>query len=400
MIEVEKAEEIIRKHPYGAKAETISLDASMGRVLAEGLVADRDFPPFDRVMMDGIAITHRLCTSDSRRFKIAGTVGAGYAPEVSFDPAHCVEIMTGAVLPQPYDTIVRYEDVEIEDGYAKVLVDGVTQGAHIHRQGSDKVAGEVIVPAGRRMSASEIGVAASTGYASLSVLTLPRIAVIATGDELVPVGGKPSPYQIRSSNEHVVEAALSQWGQEVDRMHVNDAQQDVEKLITSAIDQYDVLIFLGGTSKGKYDFVPDALKKCGVKQHFHRVKQRPGKPLWFGSKDSSVHVFALPGNPVSAFMCLQKYILPWLNNSLGVPIKTVKAMLEEDVQFESPLTYFMQVQCRNENGQLFARPIEGRGSGDLANLVNSDAFLQLPAERSSFKHGELFPLIPFRSFLS
>ncbi|NND07379.1 MAG: molybdopterin molybdotransferase MoeA [Saprospiraceae bacterium] len=400
MVDVEQAEEILRRHPFKPQIESVTINASVGRVLAQSMVADRDFPPFDRVMMDGIAICHERLAAGDRRFPVEATVGAGSNPATSFSEAGCVEIMTGAALPAPYDTVIRYEDVRISDGYAEVLVDAVVKGKSIHWQGSDKRAGDIIATAGRLIDPALIGIAASTGYAQLDAWSWPKIAAIATGDELVPVEQTPNAYQIRSSNEHVIEAAFAQLRVPVDRMHVNDNQDEVENLLKTCLEDYEVLLFLGGTSKGKYDYVPEILGKYGIDQHFHGVKQRPGKPLLFGSKGDSIFVFALPGNPVSAFMCLQRYVIRWLKNSLGLDASRSLATLQEQVKFNPPLTYYLQVECKVEDGRLWASPQEGRGSGDLANLTKSNAFMQLPAGRDVFEKDEQFPIIPFKPILS
>ena len=160
--------------------------------------------------------------------------------------------------------------------------------------------------------------------------------------------------------------------------------------------QYDVIILSGGVSEGKFDYIPKALDECGVKKLFHKVQQRPGKPFWFGKNDKGVLVFALPGNPVSAFMCLHRYLLSWLEKSLGVRKQNLYAVLNEDFTFTPKLQYFLQVKLHvDQKGCLIATPVEGNGSGDFANLAATNAFMELPLERNNFTKGEVFKIWTF-----
>jgi molybdopterin molybdotransferase len=166
--------------------------------------------------------------------------------------------------------------------------------------------------------------------------------------------------------------------------------------VAELLSRFDVLILSGGVSKGKFDFVPNVLEECGVQKKFHEVSQRPGKPFWFGSTTSGKVAFALPGNPVSTFMCYYKYVNPWLIKSAGGNPTQHHAILEKDVSFQPKLTYFLQVRTTNIDGRLVARPVVGGGSGDFANLKDVTGFLELPPDRSTFSAGEAFPYIPFR----
>jgi molybdopterin molybdotransferase len=157
------------------------------------------------------------------------------------------------------------------------------------------------------------------------------------------------------------------------------------------------LILSGGVSQGKFDFIPGVLEELGVKKIFHQVSQRPGKPFWFGASGKGKIVFALPGNPVSTFMCFNRYVKPWIQKSLGVETKNQFAVLATDFSFTPKLTYFLQVAVKNEEGRLVAYPNAGGGSGDFENLKNIDGFLELPREKTDFKAGEFFPLFLFRS---
>jgi molybdopterin molybdotransferase len=178
--------------------------------------------------------------------------------------------------------------------------------------------------------------------------------------------------------------------------HIYDQKDFVIDSLKVIAEDHDVLIVSGGVSKGKFDFIPEALESINVKKLFHQVSQRPGKPFWFGESKKGKIVFALPGNPVSTYMCFYRYILPWLWKSLHVSKEQQYAMLAEDYTFQQKLTYFLQVTVKNEGGKLMAYPDAGGGSGDFANLKKVTGFLELPLDKSIFKAGEVFPYYPFR----
>lgn len=394
MISVSEALALLYKHPIRLEKETIELKQALGRVLAEPIYADRDFPPYNRVAMDGIALNHSAFSTGQNRFLIEKTLAAGDHQYSLKGESRCVEIMTGAVLPFGCDTVIPYEDVDIEAG--EVMVNVIPRsGMNIHWRGTDRKAGDIIVAQGTTIAAPEIGIAATVGGASLTVFKVPAICLVSTGDELVPVEETPEPHQIRSSNVHALKASLSCYDSPVVLEHLPDDKETVEKVVLELLHKYHIIIFIGGSSMGKFDFLPNALKSAGVREHFYKVKQRPGKPLWFGSLRNHF-VFALPGNPVSSFLCLEKYFKYWLNNSLGLPYKEESARLNSDFTFEPDLTYFLQVGLKSEDGVVIASPVQGGGSGDHANLAGADAFLELPHERSYFTKGESFNLVKFR----
>jgi molybdopterin molybdotransferase len=201
---------------------------------------------------------------------------------------------------------------------------------------------------------------------------------------------------VRRSNTYAIEAAMRTLGWHGDPYHLPDEKQVLQRSLEKMVEAYDVIILSGGVSQGKFDFIPQVMEAIGVKKVFHQVSQRPGKPFWFGVSAAGKTVFALPGNPVSTFMCFYRYILPWLRKSIGVEEKGAYAILAEDFTFQPPLTYFLQVAVKNEGGRLMAYPDAGGGSGDFANLKKIDGFLELPATSQSFKAGEAFPYIAFR----
>ncbi len=400
MISVREALNTILNNTIPLSAEIIPLEASLGRVLQEEIAADRDFPPFDRVTMDGIAIGHEFFKKGQRAFTVEGRHMAG-SPTVSLKSLNnCLEVMTGATIPTGTDTVIRYEDVRIDNDIATIQIEEVNPLQNVHRQGTDRKASDLLIKPGTLITASEIGVMATVGKSEVRVTALPKIAIISTGDELVNVDQQPAPHQIRKSNVYTIQSALNTYCCQAELFHIADNKEATVNEIGVISETFDVLILSGGVSKGKADYVPDALEELGFKKLLHRIKQRPGKPFWFGSKpESNKVVFAFPGNPVSTFLCYQKYFKPWMRKSLGLPSqKAISARLSEDFYFKPELTYFLQIETSSDpsTAQLLAKPIEGHGSGDLANLLFTDAFLELPDDRSEFKAGEIFPVINFK----
>jgi len=382
--------------PLGS--ESIPLSLALGRVLQEDWHTDRDLPPYDRIMMDGIAIVYEPYKSGQRIFKIAGIAAAGSVQQQLENNTHCLEVMTGAVMPKNADTVIRYEDIVIKDGTA-TIIDGAKVKPHqnVHKKGLDRKAGELIVAKGTTIGPAEIGVGASFGKVTVKVSRLPKVMVISTGDELVEIDQTPLPHQIRKSNVYQIKAALDLWGLAVDIEHLNDDKTEIKNKLSQYLESYDALILSGGVSKGKFDFLPEILESLNVEKLFHRVAQRPGKPFWFGKKDGCT-VFALPGNPISSFLCLHKYFREWLILAVGSgKTDVVYGQLGADVEFSPDLTYFLEVRLESDaSGQAIAHPSKGNGSGDLANLVKADAFIELPQGRNEFKKGEAFPIYKIR----
>lgn len=399
MLSVTDAFASIQQHLLPLPAETISLTEANGRVLRQAVRADRDFPPFDRVAMDGIAIRYADYAAGQRTFRMAGAQFAGQPQQTVAEAGTCLEAMTGAMLPTGADTVVRYEDVTTADGQATVTIEDVLEGQHVHHRATDRRAGDELMRVGTQLGPAEIAVAVSVGQVNVAVSALPRVALISTGDELVGVADTPLPYQIRQSNTFMLQAALRSLGVAATVHHIRDDQNllriELQRLLTTN----DVLILSGGVSAGKADFVPGILMELGVRQHVHKIEQRPGKPLWFGtSSDESGQrtVFGLPGNPVSTVLCACRYVLPYLRASLGLPPELTRyAQLAEPVTFRPPLTYFLPVRLTNEpDGHTLAHPLPGSGSADFANLLDANAFMELPAERSEFSAGEAFRVWP------
>lgn len=400
MIRVEQAEKIIQSETRDFGNEKVKVQLSLGRVLAENIYADRDLPPFNRATVDGIAIASNAYRKNIRTYTMKATQAAGEAPVAITSENECIEIMTGSALSETVDTVIRYEDVEIKNEIATIQLNSIVKGQNIHKKGADKKQGEVLVNARQNITPSIIGVCASVGKTTILVKKLPRIVVITTGDELVDADKIPSPYQLRRSNDFTINAVLQQYNLQADILHVKDNYTNIRKELSRYLKLYDVILLTGGVSMGKFDYIPKVLHELKVKQAFHKVQQRPGKPFWFGTHQSGVVVFAFPGNPVSTFLCLHRYFLPWLEASLGVNSQLpLQALLNKNVTFNAPLQYFMQVKLWvNKKGQLLAEPLEGNGSGDFTNLVSANAFMELPLEKNEFKKGEIYKVWPYSDF--
>ncbi|MFD0749079.1 molybdopterin molybdotransferase MoeA [Mucilaginibacter calamicampi] len=392
MVTVEQAEELILNNAGDYGAEIILFNESLGRVLAETIKADRDLPPFNRVSMDGIAIKFADFEQGIKTFKIIGIQAAGDAPVNATQPGECVEIMTGAALPGAVDTVIRYEDLEISDGKATLQIGDIKKGQNIHFRGADRREGDIVLTPGRVITPAVISMVASVGETELRVKRKPRVVIVSSGDELVDVAAKPSPYQIRRSNNYMVKAVLAGLGIDAAMVHIPDEPEAIKSTLQQCLVNFDVLLLSGGISMGKFDYIPQVLKDLQFEQIFHKVQQRPGKPFWFGKHENGVVVFAFPGNPVATFMCTQRYFIPWLNKTLGAESKpAVYAALNEDIAFEPALQYFLQVKLSfGDDGRLFATPVEGNGSGDFANLADTDAFMELPLNKNEFKKGEVY----------
>ncbi len=399
MITVEEALQTIGQHTKDFGTRKVPLNEATGRVLKEDLFTDRALPPYDRVTMDGIAIQYAAFESGQKTFSIAGIAPAG-APQISLkNDRQCLEVMTGSILPQNVDTVIRYENLDIANGCATIQMAHLKKGQNVHRKGEDRAKNSLVVSKNTLISSAEISLAATIGKTHLEVARLPKTMIISTGDELVPIGKKPLPHQIRKSNVHCLKATLLQYGMVADTHHLDDNFEQIKKDLKKIIDQYEVVLLSGGVSKGKFDFLPTALDALEVQKLFYKIKQRPGKPFWFGKAKNGALIFALPGNPISSFLCTQYYFVSWLINSLGLSEKTPPyGILTADYTFKPDLVYFLQVKIGyNNKGQIVASPISGHGSGDLANLVDADAFIQLPRGKDLFKKGEAYPLIFYRN---
>ena len=392
MITVDDAEKTILCHALGMETVLCPLPRAHGKILREDICADRDLPPYDRVTMDGIAIAHSAWKQGCRRFKIEGTAQAGQAQaRLENKKNGCIEVLTGAVLPEGCDCVVPYEDLQ-NDGTESVISDKAThrKNQNVHPQGTDSKKGDVLLKSGCALLSPQIEIIAAIGLASVEVSKAPSVAVLSNGNELVDLGKEILPYQIRISNSYAISAALGNAGcANVSMFHARDDQRHLERVLKGILKDFDMVIISGGVSVGQFDFVPGVLKSLGVKMIFHKVNQRPGKPLWFGQTQDKTPVFALPGNPVSSLICAHRYILPGLRKSMGAtPLPPEFVTLDQDIVMDESMTHFFPVQLKSHtDGLLIATRMPYFGSGDFVSLGESDGFIELPDEKKSFRAG-------------
>ncbi len=399
MISVTDAEQMIDARLTRFASASRPIDHLAGSILRQAIVAERDQPPFDRVTMDGIAIRFDDVSRGTRRFDIAGMQAAGMAPMAMHQGDACIEVMTGAVMPSGCDTVIAVEQTRREGSQLVVSAEYLPQrGQFIHRRGSDCVAGETLIEAGARIRAPEIAVIAANGYRAVDVSAQPRVAILATGDELVDVGAPVADWQIRRSNDRALAALLASRGlSDVTLEHIADDREELKTSIARQLDTRDVLILSGGVSMGQRDFVPGVLRELGVERVFHKIAQRPGKPMWFGVGPNGQAVFALPGNPVSVLVCATRYVAPSLLRAMGrVAPAPSRVTLAEPVDFAGTLTYFVPVRLQPDAAGLpVAMPMPTQTSGDFSALTQTDGFVELPAEKSHFPAGFIATYYPW-----
>lgn len=395
LLSVSDAEALISDHVHVLPPEKRAVADCAGRVLRENVAAERDQPPFDRATMDGVA----LSSGDAAGTLRVTAIGAAGAPAVHYSGAGtCVEIMTGAVLPTGCDLVVPIEQTARRDNDIS-LHENATRlpWTFVHRQGSDHGAGHPLLAAGERIDATRMAVLVSAGVATPSVTRMPRICVLATGDELVDVDQPVAAHQIRRSNDYALQTLLAQHGWlDVTRCHVADERAAVGATLRATLAAADVLIISGGVSKGRYDFVADELAAAGVRKVFHRIAQRPGKPMWFGVGAEQQLVFALPGNPVSALVCLRRYVIPALRAQSGVTAAaTRQVMLGEPIHFKPALTWFAAATVSTSGATRRANVHPVNTSGDFTALAGTDGLLEFPANATDFDAGALLEWYPW-----
>jgi molybdopterin molybdotransferase len=390
-----EAEAAIRARVPTLPAEIATLNALPGGVLREPIVASRDQPPFDRVTMDGIALSSAAFAEGRREFRVAGIQAAGSQRMLLSSPDACFEAMTGAVLPQGCDCVVPVERITIEDGVATIAEDvPVSAGFNIHHHGVDCRAGEVLLEPGTRVGAPELAVIAANGLMRASITRRPRIMVISTGNELVEPGQPVSDWQIYRSNVYGLLTALQRRGySELAHDHLPDDLDTLRTRLRSHLTTHDVLIMSGGVSMGRYDYVPRALTELGVNMVFHKVEQRPGRPMWFGVGENGKTVYALPGNPVSTLICLGRYVFAGLDAAMGAasPPPVERIPLAQEFEVKPSLTLFVPVKLVRGDAPTTAEPRPTKGSGDFTSLIGTDGFVELPPGPGVIAAGTLVP---------
>jgi molybdopterin molybdotransferase len=381
-----EAEALVRAQVRALPLELRPLESLAGSVLAQTVRAERDQPPFDRVTMDGIAFSCAAWREGRRRFRIAGVQAAGTPPLQLADAEQCLEVMTGAIVPRGCDVVVPIERIDVHDGWATVEDNvPVEPFLNVHTRGVDCREGDMLLATGVRLGAPELAVLASAGLPRAQVHAEPRVLIIGTGDELVAPGEPIEDWQVRRSNTYALRAALALRGfTRLAEDHLGDDPALQQERIATHLATHDVLVLTGGVSMGRFDHVPRTMQALGVREVFHKIAQRPGKPLWFGIG---------PRNPVSALVCLVRYVVPGLLAMMGS-----RAVAAETIPLGAPfrvkpaLWYFLPAQLERSALQgVVAMPRPTRGSGDFVSLLGTDGFIELPPGPAEYPVGHLAP---------
>lgn len=398
MIPIEEADTLLRAGLRALPPARVALERAEGLILREDVRADRPYPPVDRVCMDGIAIRHDDWAKGVRCFRLAGMARVGRPRPLLGGAGDCLEVATGAPCPEGADTVIPSEWVTLEGDWVHIREGAdAAPGRNVSPQGSECPEDAVLIRAGRALTAPCIGVAASVGMRRLLVTPRPRLALLSTGDELVGVGDNPEPWQLRRSNP-IALASLFRSCAGVKTFSSTDAPGPLLEAIGSALDSSDILVVTGGVSAGRFDGVPRALQEAGIRQVFHKVAIRPGKPLWFGIAPGNRPVFALPGNPVAALICARRFVAPVLLSLSGHPPHPPLpgARLEAVLPPLGGLVRFVPVRRGDgPRGKSLLFPVSVRGSGDFAGLAHSDGFAEIPEGADSGQAGRRVPYYPW-----
>lgn len=369
------------------QVQNVAIQDAIGLILAEDLTADRDFPPFNRAMMDGIAIKNTALN----KWLIEDIAFAGEPQKHLGHSNAAIEIMTGAPVPLECSSIIKIEDIVFIDIAGEkwaeyVGNDLINPGQFVHAQASDCKQNDLILSSGTKIGPVEIAIAATIGKSELSIFKKPAIAIFSTGDEIVGIQEKPQAHQIRSSNSMMLESVLKSHGFSTTVSHIKDEKSVVEKSLESALEKHEILLLSGGVSAGKKDFIPEVLAELGFKPIFHKIAQKPGKPLYVGNRADGRLVFAFPGNPISTLTCFWIYFLPWLLGNQLI-LSTIPVA---NLPVSNPkLDQWLPVKIKG--GQ--AETLKNNGSGDLFHWKFADGLLWQKAGSTD----QSLPFFPLRS---
>jgi molybdopterin molybdotransferase len=385
------AEEAIYSRLTCLPIESLPLTQCVGATLRENIYAERDQPPFDRVAMDGMAVDSEALRRGLKRFRVQGVQAAGAPPLKLGSGDVAIEVMTGAILPSGSDCVIPVEQLDVAEGYASLNTAAANSPyQNVDRRGSDGRQGTLLLEAGTLLRAPEIAVAASAGMARVRVSSQPAVMIVSTGDELVEPGDPIADYQVRRSNAYAVAATLRTRGfGRVGDDHVPDDEVLMRERLALHLTTHEVVVLSGGVSMGKFDLVPKVLQELGVQQVFHKIAQRPGKPMWFGIGPHGQAVFGLPGNPVSTLVCLIRYVIPAIAEAMGTKRAPPERLaLSAPVTFQPALAYFLPVAIEHDDwGRPWANPRRPNGSGDFLSLTGTDGFVELPPGPNTYPKG-------------
>src|SRR5687767_6786246 len=384
MISVIEAIQLVVSKASALPAETIQLPEAVGRILAEDIIADSDLPPFDRAQMDGYAVRAADVETTPARLRIVGESAAGAGWHHEMKAGEAVRIMTGAPVPRGADSVQQVELTRELNGAGTVeILESVALGRSIVRQAAEIRAGETVLRAGEEINAQAIATLASFGYPTVKVGRQPRVAVMATGSELVNVDQKPARDQIRDSNNYTIEAYARLAGAAVERVPLaGDDTELLKKQMAAALERCDMLITSGGVSMGVYDFTKTAFRELGAEIFFERVALRPGKPTVFGKIGDKL-IFGLPGNPVSVAVTFNLFARTAIRAMQGATEKTlpeVTTVLERNIKASPDRESYLPAVLRtDEDGKLLAEPLKWGGSSDFVSFARANGLIIVPA---------------------
>ncbi len=388
MITVSEAKQLILKHGKLPRVEEKSLSDALGFVLAETLLANIDTPPFDNSAMDGFAFSYAHWDKKSA-LTVIGEVQAGIENSLKASANEAIRIFTGAPVPPEVDTVIMQEKVERNADKITLLDENLKQGSNIRPKGSQTKKGAVALQKGQIITPAGISYLAGMGYSKVKVFTKPKVSIIITGKELIKAGETLETGKIYESNGVGLTAALRQLAIEpVSVALVDDVSERIENAIESQLNS-DIIILTGGVSVGDYDLVPAALEKCGVEKIFHKVKQKPGKPFYFGVTENTL-IFALPGNPAAVMTCFYEYVVEAIDALMQKKhLKTAMLSLDNDFIKNPGLTYFLKGKTTKNGVEI----LDSQLSYMLNSFAKADCLITLEEDKTEYKKGDLVAVL-------
>ncbi|QPH40697.1 molybdopterin molybdotransferase MoeA [Pedobacter endophyticus] len=388
MITVNEAKQLVENNVLPLPLKRVPIAEAAGRTLASNVYAICHIPAFAQSSMDGYALKF---SDKDQPLDVNGEMAAGTAVKIKINSGETARIFTGAPLPDGADTVVMQEKVTIIGNKIKIEDEKLTQGSNVRNMGAEIKAGELAMEAGSFLSPAAIGFLAGIGIAEVDVFPAPKLAIIVTGKELQTPGKDLAFGQVYESNSFSLTAALKNEGiNEIEVFSADDDLQALQNVLEKALAANDVVLLTGGVSVGDYDFVLEASALCNVKQIFHKVKQKPGKPLFFGTKDGKV-VFGLPGNPSSVLNCYYNYVVPALKllSQQESKITEIEATLAADYEKPAGLTHFLKATYTRG----LATPLTAQESFRLSSFAQANCLIILEQDRSHFKKGESIKVV-------
>ena len=399
MIPVAKAIQIVKDQTRALESERVELSQALGRYLVEDIIADTDLPPFDRSQMDGYALRAADTEAVPAKLSIVGESAAGRGWHNEMKTGEAVRIMTGAPVPVGADSVQQVELTrELDGSNAVEILEPVTFGRSIVTRGSEIKQGETVLRAGERINAGAVAVLASFGYAKVKVGKRPRVAVLATGTELVPVEQTPGKDQIRDSNNFSITAYAELAGATVERLPLaGDDITELKQQIATAAERSDMIVTSGGVSVGRYDFTKTVLRDLGAEIFFERVALRPGKPAVFARLPNGTLVFGLPGNPVSVsvtFNLFARAAILAMQSAAETSLEAGTAVLSKSIKPSKDRESYLPARLSsNEKAQLFAEPLKWGGSSDFVGFVRATALIVVPAGTQKIEAGSQVEIV-------